>query len=47
MKTAISDVEKFICWVHKKAKKKGDEFWLDSDALDGIVESSFGDTRTL
>jgi hypothetical protein len=47
MKTAIGDVEKFINWLHETTKKKADEYWLDNDALVGIVESSFGDTRTL
>jgi hypothetical protein len=47
MKSSIEDVEAFINWLHEKAKKVGDEFWLDRSALDGIIESSFGDTRTI
>ena len=45
-KIAVEDVEKFINWLHEKAKEVGDEFWLEREALDGIVEFSFGDTRT-
>ncbi|GAB6084284.1 hypothetical protein JCM30471_31980 [Desulfuromonas carbonis] len=36
-----------INWLHEIAKKNTDEYWLENDALDGIVESSFGDTRSL
>ena len=47
LNAAIHDVEEFIEFLHKKARRVGDEVSLDEKALEGVLQESMSDTRSI